>query len=409
MTKRTILYITAFTPFGTGETFIIEELCAIKEFHKEILIIPRNPTKQIYHQKAKDLKADTVWLPLFNRAIILQLFVCFFSLRFWRTLQSIFKESRSLGVFYKNLTVLPKSLYIARLLQKRNVFHIHAHWAGTTATMAYVIHRLTGIPYSFTTHRWDIEENNMLKEKVRTADFCRCISQRGKQTVVSIVGDQWQDRIHVLHMGVECPKGVRTVAKGNVPFILITPANLLAVKGHRFMIEACHLLKAQGRNFNYWIVGDGVFEDKLKQLVKDHDVEDVVSFLGRLPHEKVIEMYRDRAVDLVVMPSINDDDGQHEGIPVALMEAMSYGIPVISTETGGIPELIGDGSGIMVKEKDGSALASAVERLMTDVQWYGCIGAKGRKKIENDFNLSKLAKTLMLMFEKQESNCKKVP
>ena len=102
---------------------------------------------------------------------------------------------------------------------------------------------------------------------------------------------------------------------------------------------------------------------------------------------------------MVILPSITTDKGEHEGIPVTLMEAMAYGIPVISTKTGGIPELIGDGSGIMVEEKNAKAIADAIERLMLDRNFYHILSLKGREKILKEFSIKENAKNLLSLFK----------
>lgn len=100
-------------------------------------------------------------------------------------------------------------------------------------------------------------------------------------------------------------------------------------------------------------------------------------------------------VDAVVLPSLTTDDGEREGIPVALMEAMAYGIPVVSTNTGGIPELLSDGAGLMVREKEAQELAGAIEKLIKDEGLSAEIGKKGRQMIEKEFNLQKNARMLL--------------
>ena len=105
-------------------------------------------------------------------------------------------------------------------------------------------------------------------------------------------------------------------------------------------------------------------------------------------------------VSVVILPSINTKDGAHEGIPVSLMEAMAYGIPVISTNTGGIPELLGGGGGIMVEEKNPQLLADAILRIMNDKSLRIELSESGKKKIEEDFNLKKNAKRLVELFSR---------
>jgi len=104
-------------------------------------------------------------------------------------------------------------------------------------------------------------------------------------------------------------------------------------------------------------------------------------------------------VDAVVLPSITTDDNEREGIPVALMEAMAYGIPVVSTRTAGIPELISEGAGLLVGEKEAQELAGAIEKLITDEELAAEIGKRGRERVEEEFHLQKNARLLLQCIE----------
>ena len=107
---------------------------------------------------------------------------------------------------------------------------------------------------------------------------------------------------------------------------------------------------------------------------------------GAIPHEKLMEMYKGGKVDLVVLPSIVTPQGEHEGIPVALMEAMAYGIPVISTNTGGIPELLSAGAGTIVEGKTPEQLVKAIGSLLEDADLRRKIGVAGYQRVKEEFN-----------------------
>ena len=395
-----ILYITAQIPWGRGEMFILEELLEMKQWGINFLIIPRNPTKEILHKESERLLENAVWLPLINFKILISFFKSLFiNPLLWVVITKIILHSRNIWVFIKNLAVIPKGVFTAKIIQKENIKHIHAHWGSTTATMAYVISKLTGIPWSFTLHRWDIAENNMLREKVRTAKFVRCISEHGKNELLSIIGKEYEKKIKVIHMGVEVPEEILQLQKNRDFFTITTPANLLEVKGHKYLIEACEILVNKGfRNFQCIFYGEGPLRKELESIIREKGLAQYIKLPGAIPHEELLGMYKNREVDIVILPSINTSSGEHEGIPVALMEAMAYGIPVVSTNTGGIPELIGDGNGIMIEEKNSLALADAIEKLIKDEAFREEIVKKGRLKVVRDFNLEYIAKHLIMLF-----------
>jgi len=400
-----IAYITAHTPYGTGETFILEELNTILQLDVDVIIIPRNPPKKVFHSIARNLLEKTIWLPLINTAITMFfLKACFRQMVVFRIVKNIFKHSRSIQMIIKNLAVLPKAVYISQRLMKENIQHIHVHWGSTTATMAWIISELTGIPWSMTLHRWDIMENNMLKLKVEKAAFTRCISQKGREEVLEITAGEYEERVKVLHMGVKLPYSIASeVYPSNQVFTIACPANLLPVKGHRYLINALKLLKDKGvEDFRCLVIGDGPLEEKIKQDITRYHLQDKIVMRGRIPHDELLGMYEKGDVHAVVLPSIVDESGEKEGIPVALMEAMAYGIPVVSTKTGGIPELLLDGAGLLVNEKDSEELANALYKLKSDICLYQSLQKKGYERISGSFNSEIIAKKLV---ELMRANC----
>ncbi|NPV27287.1 MAG: glycosyltransferase [Firmicutes bacterium] len=397
-----IAYITAHAPFGRGETFVLEEMIAVDEQGVELVIVPRNPPKEVFHDLARQLLDRAIWLPLFDWRIFLAfLKTVALKPRLWWIIGRILRHSRTLKILVKNLAVAPKAVFIAGLLHQTRVEHIHAHWGSTTATMAWIVSELTGIPWSVTLHRWDIAEKNLLKLKVERAAFVRCISGDGRREVLRIVGETYQDKVKVLHMGVRLPETLLPQFRSSRPnFVIACPANLVPVKGHRFLIECCAVLLKKGiKSFRCLLIGDGPLEAEIRQQVAKFGLGEVVKLVGRLPHGDLMQMYKKGEVDAVVLPSIVTSDGEREGIPIALMEAMAYRIPVVATSTGGIPELLSGGNGIIVSDKNVQQLADAIERLVKDENLAKDIGERGRRKVNEEFNICKNVNVLLKMIK----------
>ncbi|NOZ25649.1 MAG: glycosyltransferase family 4 protein [Nitrospirae bacterium] len=396
-----IAYITVKAPFGTQETFIVTEMLSLREKGVNLLVIPRDRSDELFHGEARPLTEDTLCLPWINTAIAgrLLFFVCRKPRFFIKIINTIAFNAGNLKTALKNLIVFPKAIYLSAVLRDASVTHIHAHWASTPSTMAYVISEVSGIPWSFTAHRGDIAENNILRAKCASASFVRTIDEGGREDLAGIIDDRTlEEKILTVHMGVDVRRNVRRPAVPHEVFTLLCPANLVPKKGHRYLLESCRILSDKGVRFRCLIAGDGPLEDELKEMAEGLPAGCDVRFLGRLPHEKLLGMYADGEVDAVVLPSIVTDDGVKEGIPVALIEAMSFGIPVISTCTGGIPELIGDGSGIMVSERDAESLADVIERLVRDADYYRTLSMRGREKVEKDFNITLITDRLLELF-----------
>jgi len=398
-----IAYITAQTPFGKGETFVLEEMLAVTELGVNLVIIPRNPSKKVFHKEGEKLLDDTIWLPLLDKRIFFYfLKVLLSKLRVWRIIGTILHRSRTWKIAAKNLAILPKAVFVANLLRNRGVEHIHTHWGSTTATMAWIISELTGIPWSVTLHRWDIKENNMLEEKVKSAKFVRCISENGRDELLNIISRKYENKVKVIHMGVKTPDKISEPKINRDSFTIVTPANLLEVKGHKFLVEACSILIERGiDSFQCIFYGEGPLRENLENMVKEKNLAEYIKVPGAIPHETLIEMYKNHKIDIVVLPSITMANGEHEGIPVALMEAMAAGVPVISTTTGGIPELLDNGAGILVPPEDSKALADAIEQLMKDPELRYKIGTEGRAKVEKEFATSSVVKELVELFAQE--------
>jgi len=401
-----IAYITAHAPFGTDETFVLDEMLAVVETGTQIIIIPRNPPKKVFHQKGELLSKYSVWLPLVDVKIVFSfLKALVLKPRLLSVLWMILSHSRSFKIILKNIAVVPKAVHIASLLDRAKVEHIHVHWGSTTATMGWVAAELTGIPWSITLHRWDIAEDNLLKIKVQRAAFVRCIAEDGRREVLGITGNEYRNKVFLLYLGVRLPQITQPKLSSERPyFTSACPANFVEKKGHKFLIEAYAILLKKGIvNLRCLIIGDGALEPEIRKQIAEHNLEEIILLKGRLPNEVLMEMYGNDEVNSVILPSITTADKEREGIPVALMEAMAYGIPVISTDNGGISELLADGAGIIIKERDSRELADAIESLIKDAEFARKTALKGRQKITEEFNLTQNVGSLLLMIDKSRS------
>lgn len=397
--KTKILYITAQMPWGRAESFLVGEACEMKHQGAEIFIVPRNPSREVFHREARALLKNSLWRPLIDIKIAAVFIAAAAKTSFWKALAGIMRGSRNPLIFAKNLAVFPKGVFVGRLAEKRGIGHIHCHWGSTTATMAYVAAAISGVPWSFTLHRWDIKENNMLKTKIGSAGFARCISEHGRQELIAIIGKKNGIKIKVIHMGTDIPARILKPAAGKL-FSIAVPANLIEVKGHKYLIEAMAILFRAGlNNIRCVFYGSGNLRQSLADDIKKKGLEDFIKMPGILPHEELIGLYESGKVDCVVLPSIVASAGVHEGVPVALMEAMARGIPVISTDTGAIGELLTGGAGMMAKERSATDLAAAIKKLMLDKKFAGDMAQIARKKIEDDFNIEKNTHALLRLIE----------
>jgi colanic acid/amylovoran biosynthesis glycosyltransferase len=211
----------------------------------------------------------------------------------------------------------------------------------------------------------------------------------------------------VIHMGVAIPSiealGPQD-ANGRVSR-LVVPANLLEVKGHVYLIEAVRLLADRGVRVCVDIAGDGPLRAALAEQVEELGLRDSITFLGLLPHETLLEELQAGTWDMLVLPSIVTDAGEKEGIPVSIIEAMSSRVPVVSTNTGGIPELFeGVDEALLVPPRDPAALAGAIEKLAGDPGLRQRLVESGRRRVEQSFAVEQVVTELVERFEACEKH-----
>jgi glycosyltransferase involved in cell wall biosynthesis len=295
----------------------------------------------------------------------------------------------------KNAIVLPKASYVARVLRRHRIDHVHAHWATTPATLALFSAALADVPWSMTAHRHDIAERNLLDEKTRSASFVRVISDDGLREYAGYLCDVSQvAKLQLLHMGVDLPAEPVRFSEPNESFVFVVPAALEERKGHAYLLQALAQLRGTAaRPLRCMIIGVGPLDEELRTMSCQLGLNDSVEFLGRLPHDKLLELYRSGEVDAVVLPSVTMSDGEREGIPVSLIEAMSHGLPVIATPTGGTAELV-EGAGILVPERDSAQLADALNDLASRPGIALELSAAGRRRVEKAFDVEKVVASL---------------
>ena len=389
-----VLYVTARLPSGDGEPFIVTEALALGR-QWEVTVVPVRGSGPIVHGDARRL---TAWAsPLLSPGVIASALAE--AVRSpgatVRALGSL-RSSRSRDVHRRNLAVFPKALWLARRARRAGVGHIHAHWASTPSTMAMLAARIAGIPWSLTAHRWDIAEDNLLGEKAKSACFVRVISAHGAEELRRIAALDGFEPV-VLHIGVDVPPPAEPNPHAEVLRVL-TPARLVEKKGHEHLLAAAGILRSGGVPVRVDIAGDGPLGPALRQRARELGVEDDVVFLGTVPHEELLRRMDAAEWDAVVLPSVITASGELEGIPVALMEALARGLPAVGTETGGTPELLGEGAGILVPPGNSGALAQALERLVSEPELRAELGRTGRARVKERFDVDRVAEQLAARF-----------
>ncbi len=224
------------------------------------------------------------------------------------------------------------------------------------------------------------------------------ISERWRARLVELGADSSKVLVH--RMGVRSDRltwRARRLADGE-PLRLVSVARLVEKKGLADAIAAVGLLRDRGVGVRYTIVGDGPLRSDLESLVARLGLSGLVHFEGWCDHERVLALLDES--HLLLAPSVVADDGDEEGIPVALMESMAMGLPVVTTRHSGIPELVADPDhGRLVDERDPAALAAAVQDLLADQARWPAIAEAARATIAAEFDQRTLNARLSRMLQ----------
>jgi glycosyltransferase involved in cell wall biosynthesis len=387
-----IVYIVSLFPCWS-ETFIVREIREMLRLGADVRIVSlKHPSERMVQSDATALLERVVYPAPFlrNAARVL----AEIATRPWSSLGMLVRIARDLarhpGPLGKSLLVWWRAMGLVPVLRAIGPDHLHAHWATYPSTAALVLSRRLGIPFSFTSHAHDIFlEHQLLEDKLREARLSVTISRFNVDYLARRLNGARHAPFRVVHCGVPLDD-FEFHPQDREPPTLLAVGRLDEIKGFRHLVDACAELVRRGRDFSCLIVGDGPLRDSLRERVSAHGLDARVQLCGAMPQEDVRHrLYRATAF---VLPSVRTARGDMDGIPVALMEAMAVGAPVVSTTVSGIPELIESGvSGLLVPPQDPVALADAIERLLDDPPYARALAGRARARIERDFDARKEA------------------
>jgi glycosyltransferase involved in cell wall biosynthesis len=300
----------------------------------------------------------------------------------------------------RTLAVVPAAAWFAREMERIGISHVHAHYATHPALAAWVCHRLTGLPYSFTAHAHDLYvERPMLAAKARDAAFVVAISEFNRRMLEELLDPRDAGRVHVVRCGVDIERFTPRPREPHAGLRIACVASLEPYKGHVHLVDALAQLAHDGVAFECNLVGGGELRAALEARVQALGLGGSVRFLGPQPSERVAALVG--AADVVVLPSIITAEGKMEGLPVALMEALAVETPVIASAISGIPELVEDGvTGLLVPPGDPQALAAALARLAADPEQRSRLGRQGREQVRAQHDIHANVAALAALIER---------
>ncbi len=402
-TRPKITYLLKTWP-KISETFVLQEILALQhdEFDLHIASL-QQPTDKRSHAETGQVKARVDYLDQHscNRSqVFFAMLACLFRspYRFIKAalffLQTRTADGSNQQVFYQ-------AVCLAQLVSKQAVQHIHAHFASEPATVAELVNQLTGIDFSISAHAKDIylSPETELQRKIANARFvvtcteynCRYLKQLNHSSTPVV---------RVYH-GFDPRRFDQIIAKTeskipDLPLIL-SVGRLREKKGFVDLIHACSLLKQAGYQFHCEIVGYGPQQSELEALIRLLELQQTVSLRGQLVHTELIALYRQS--DIFALPCQIGEDGDRDGIPNVLMEAMVMKIPVVSTGISGIPELVEHQvSGLLVEPNKPDMLSKALSCLLDNQALCYQLGNAGRQRVLDRFSVEPNIEILKALF-----------
>ena len=368
------------------ETFILRELAALDEAGLDFVIFSLKPCRDAVVQSAAARFVTRTFYP-------------------WQSGRGGFMRGTRAALACRR--ALPwqqplKTAYVAwaacqfaGLAKRLRISHVHAHWATAPTSAAMLISRILEMPFSFTAHAWDIfAGDGRLGEKAREARFVVTCTAANVDRITSLVDPADRGKVLLNYHGI--PRALRPPAGrgGNGALRVAAVGRMVETKGFEILLEA---LAAADFPARLVLVGDGPLRRRLERKAARLEINAV--FRGPVANEEVFEILSES--DAFVMPSVIARNGDRDGIPNVMLEAMSVGLPVVASAISGIPEAVRHGrTGILVPPGNPAAIRDALRRIHADRAEAAQMGAEGRRLVTETFSAERNAAALYGIFKR---------
>lgn len=278
---------------------------------------------------------------------------------------------------------------IAPLVSQRGITHLHAHFATRAATVACRVSAATGVPFSFTAHAHDIfhaeVDRAALARTIAAARFVVTVSEYNRRYLSALLKTERRvGRVLRLYNGVDLTRLKPTGSPS--PDLIVGVGRLIAKKGFADLVDAVGHLRAIGRAVRCIIVGEGEERAAIQRRIAATGLEDAVWLLGARSPEEVIRIIGSAAV--FTLPCVVGADGDRDGMPTVLVEAMALGTPVVSTDVAGIPELVEhERTGLLAAERNPASLAQAIARMLDEGELRERLRLAALQRVHANFDL----------------------
>jgi glycosyltransferase involved in cell wall biosynthesis len=404
-----VAYLAPELP-ALSATFVYNEILELEKLETNVIPFSVHyPTGSFENESLKSLKQKVKVLYDGNK---MALFISHFRLLrkrpqgYFKSVSQLVSDMGRLGLCRNTVGLVYRFLHSAVLadeLLKHGCEHLHVHFAHVPTDIAMYASSMSGVSFSVTSHANDLFERGwLLKEKISRSKFFGTISEFNKRFLSEHVSES--RKVPVIRCGVDPSQfKTRRWQALSKPIKIGVVGRLVEKKGIDVLIRATGLLAREGYDISLSIAGSGPLDEELKSLARQLKIDDKVDFLGSLPHSEIAGYIN--ALDVFVLPCKQDKQGDMDGIPVVLMEAMLSGVPVISTQVSGIPELVVDGeSGACVISNDAQALTKAIVNVFNDRTHTKLMVKQAVEKVKVDFSLTKNVARLNELFGQKDKS-----
>ena len=293
---------------------------------------------------------------------------------------------------------LYQAVYVGLRLREMGIDHVHAHFAGMAARTAFWINKFFSITFSFTAHANDIFSPRQFEIGLdKLVDTARAIVTE-TDYAARFLRERFShraDRVHRVYNGLDLAEFGR-VDFSSTPPLIIAVGRLIPKKGFGDLINTCALLSERGKSFRCEIIGEGPLENELRRQIGELGLQNNVALPGVKPQTPLRR--RLAAANVFVLPSVIDPDGGMDNLPTVIMEAMATGLPVVSTNLGGIPEMVVENeTGFLVQPGNVVAMADAIEKVISDCSFAARLGRCGHERAQALFSIEKNVRELCVL------------
>lgn len=357
-----------------SQTFILNEILNLERVGVSISIFAMAKAEEpVVQAQLGDVVASVGYLddPTRRRGRSHLRFAATSPLRYLSTLAFALTHRQLLGGYTQSsaLEAFDGAVFIADGVmaqrQRRPFSHIHAHFAHDPALIGLLVHRLTGLPFSFTAHARDLYQipDPALRGRAREATAVVTCCQTNVEHIVGVIGEKGPP-VELIYHGVDLATFRPAPGpRGNGVPLIVSVGRLVEKKGFDDLLRACAMLAADSRRFRCEIYGDGPGLGELQSLRDDLGLSETVSFPGPRPQSELLPIYQ-KADVFALTPRVTDD-GDRDGVPNVLLEAMACGIPIVSTDLSSISEVVANGTdGLLAPAQDTGAIAACLAQLL---------------------------------------------